>query len=126
MGRTVLIVDDSTIMRQFIKSALPPDLGPTLWEARDGAEAVALYEAHRPDLVFLDLTMPVMDGVEALTRIMALDPEATVIVLTADIQTKSRARVMELGAAAFARKPPTAESLREALAQADQHRQERS
>lgn len=115
MGRSALVVDDSSVIRMFIKNYL---LGEGTYEVREavnGQEAVEAYRQSRPDIVYLDLTMPVMDGVTALGHIMDMDPKAMVIVVTADIQPKSIERVMGLGAIAVLKKPPVKEKVLEAL-----------
>lgn len=119
MGRRVLIVDDSVVMRMMIRSCLPPEAGHQVREAANGREALQAYEAERPDIVFMDLTMPVMDGTTAIERIMAQDPKAMIIVVTADVQTRSIQRVMDLGAFMVVKKPPTKERIVEALAMAE-------
>jgi len=117
--QTVLIVDDSPISRKMLKSCFPKDRGLEFHEAGDGLQAVELYRELRPDLVTLDLTMPVMDGVAALTEIRAFDPQATVIVCTADIQEKSLQEVHEKGAFLILPKPPSKGSVLEALSKVE-------
>lgn len=106
----LLIVDDSRAARMLIKSILL-DYDPSLElsEAENGAVAVDLYEENHPDLVFLDLTMPVMDGYEALEKIKSANPDALVVMLTADIQQKSIDRCMDLGAYRVLKKLPNKE-----------------
>jgi two-component system, chemotaxis family, chemotaxis protein CheY len=113
--QSVLIVDDSPISRKMLKSCFPKERGFEFHEAGDGLQAVALYKELRPDLVTMDLTMPVMDGVTALQEIRAFDPQATVIVCTADIQEKSLQEVSEKGAFMILPKPPSKGSVLEAL-----------
>lgn len=107
MGLVVLLVDDSKMSRKAVARALPDALKERaeIIEGSNGEEAVTLYETRRPDLVFLDLTMPVMDGYEALERIMAIDPAAAVLVVSADIQPEAVTRVKALGAHAHIKKP---------------------
>lgn len=103
----LLIVDDSRAARMLIKSILLDyDAELELSEAENGAIAVELYTDKRPDLVFLDLTMPVLDGYGALEKIIEINPKALVVVLTADIQQKSVDRCMELGAFKVLKKLP--------------------
>lgn len=118
--QSVLIVDDSTISRKMLKSCFPKDRGYDFYEAGDGLQAVELYKELRPDLVTLDLTMPVMDGVTALQQIRAFDPEAKVIVCTADIQEKSLQEVTAKGAFLILPKPPSKGSVLEALAKVEE------
>lgn len=115
MLKSLLIVDDSPVARMIIKKCLPAEHGLQIYEAGNGLEGVAKYQAHNPDLTFMDLTMPVMDGFEALKNIRSLDPDAVVIVSTADIQTKVIQRVEELGALYTMKKPPSKKSIAEAL-----------
>lgn len=105
----ILIVDDSLVARMSLKSCLPKDAGHEIIEGKDGADGIALYQVHRPDVTFMDLTMPGMDGIAALAEIRAIDTSARVIILTADIQRRTIERVTDLGAFAVVKKPPTKE-----------------
>jgi two-component system, chemotaxis family, chemotaxis protein CheY len=118
--QTVLIVDDSPISRKMLKSCFPKERGFTFHEAGDGLQAVNMYKELRPDLVTMDLTMPVMDGVTALAEIRAFDPQATVIVCTADVQEKSLQEVNEKGAFLILPKPPNKGSVLEALTKVEE------
>jgi len=120
MIRKILIVDDSPISRRILKSCLPKDRGYELFEAGDGLAGVESYMQVRPDVTFMDLTMPVMDGSTATARIREFDPGARIIVCTADIQTKSISNVLGLGALTVVKKPPSKESVEEALAKAEE------
>ncbi|MDO8454484.1 MAG: response regulator, partial [Sulfurimonas sp.] len=87
----ILIVDDSKLARMgVIKSLREIEPGAELFQASNGVEAVEIFKNERPSVVFLDLTMPVMDGYEALKQIMALDKDAQVIVISADIQSEAK------------------------------------
>jgi two-component system chemotaxis response regulator CheY len=118
--QTVLIVDDSPISRKMLKSCFPKERGFEFHEAGDGLQALEKYKELRPDLVTMDLTMPVMDGVTALVEIKAFDPQATVIVCTADVQDKSLQEVTEKGAFLILPKPPNKASVQEALAKVEE------
>ncbi|MCK9171914.1 MAG: response regulator [Desulfuromonas sp.] len=115
MLQTILIVDDSPVARMIMKKCLPAGHNLTIFEAGNGQQGVEQYERHRPDLTFMDLTMPVMDGFEALRRIKQINPQAVVIVATADIQEKVLQRVATFGALYTLKKPPTKEALAQAL-----------
>lgn len=91
------------------------EVGAHIDEASDGQEALDAYRADPYDIVFMDLTMPVMDGYTALTRIIEHDPDARVLVVSADVQPIARERCREAGAAAFLSKPVTPEAVEEAL-----------
>lgn len=117
---TVLIVDDSPISRKMLKSCFPKERCFEFHEAGDGRQAIDLYKELHPDLVTLDLTMPVMDGVTALGEIRAFDPQATVIVCTADVQEKSVQEVTGKGAFLVLPKPPSKGSVLEALSKVEE------
>lgn len=106
----ILIVDDSIVARMSLKACLPKGVHE-LKEGGDGSAAVELYRSFKPDITFLDLTMPGVDGVQALEQIRAADPKALVIILTADIQRKTVDRVTDLGAFALVKKPPVHEAV---------------
>lgn len=103
----ILIVDDTRLSRSMIRKRIPEHIrkSATIIEGTNGLEAVALYKEHLPDLLFLDLTMPEMDGFEALECIMQFDPDAVVYVITADIQTKTVEKVTAAGARNLEAKP---------------------
>jgi len=107
---SLLIVDDSRAARMLIRSIIS-EYNSTIpiIEAENGEQAIELYRQENPELVFLDLTMPVMDGFEALNRIIESDSKAVVIILTADIQEKSVNRCMEAGAYMVMKKLPQKE-----------------
>jgi two-component system chemotaxis response regulator CheY len=111
----ILVVDDSAIARKFLIRSLPDDIEFEIRECVNGLECVETYPEYKPDLVFLDLTMPVMDGVEALEKLKQIDNKAIVYVLTADIQKKTHETVMSLGAYKFLKKPPTKETITNAV-----------
>lgn len=111
----VLIVDDSAMSRKMVMKALPSEFQVDVTQAANGEEALAAYHAGKAEVIFLDLTMPVMDGFKALEMLKREDANAIVIVISADIQPQAQQRVRELGAAAFVKKPITAEAMRTAL-----------
>lgn len=109
VSHAVLIVDDAEFMRAMLREIVQ-DLGWTVVaEAGDGAEAVELQARLRPDLTLLDLTMPTMDGNEALAAILARDPEARVVMITALGQKDQVLAAIKLGARDFILKPFDAE-----------------
>jgi two-component system, chemotaxis family, chemotaxis protein CheY len=113
--KKILIVDDSPVSRAIIKKCLPKGHDYDVVEAGDGREGLEKFKEVKPDITFLDLTMPVMDGFEALAEIKKLDSNAVVLVLTADIQQKVVEKVIALGAGTVIPKPPSAESIAAAL-----------
>ena len=75
----ILIVDDAAFMRMMIKDILTKNGYEVVAEAANGVEAVELYKSHQPDLVTMDITMPEMDGIEAVKQIKAVNPAAKVM-----------------------------------------------
>ncbi|MBI9085982.1 MAG: response regulator [Desulfobacterales bacterium] len=110
----IIITDDSRVARAMIKKAMPA--GDYVFrEAGGGVECLALYKKKPADAVFLDLTMPEMDGFETLERLRKMDPGAKVVVITADVQPGARDRVTALGALSVLHKPPRPEDLEAVL-----------
>lgn len=116
MIKKILIVDDSPISRRILKSCLPKEREFEILEAGDGLAGLESYKQNVPDLTFMDLTMPVMDGVQSLYEIIKFDKDAVVIVCTADVQVRSLDKVRETGAFHIVKKPPSKESINQALA----------
>lgn len=117
---TLLIVDDSPIARAILKKCLPEEGNFSIIEAEDGQDAVDKFRRYRPEITFMDITMPVMDGFQAMAEIKQIDPQAIVIAATADIQQKAKQRIAELGALLHLAKPVTRQSVQDALAKAEQ------
>lgn len=118
MIEKILIVDDSPVSRKIMKSCIPEDRGYEIFEAGDGQSGIDRYQEHRPNLTFMDLTMPVMDGMQALQQIIKIDPKAVVVVCTADVQMKTIFKVMNLGALMVVRKPVSKQAIEDALRKA--------
>ena len=119
MIKKILIVDDSPISVKIIKSCMPKDKDYELFDASDGQMGVEKYKEVKPDLTFMDLTMPVMNGFEALEEILKFDQKALVIILTADVQIKAVAKAHDLGAFSVLKKPPAKEAIAAAIKEAD-------
>ena len=109
---TVLLVDDHALLRTGVANIInqEPDLR-VVAEAANGLEAVDAFRAHRPDVTLLDLRMPVMEGVEAVRHIRAVDPQAKVIVLTTYDADEDIARALHAGAKAYVLKDISADAL---------------
>lgn len=105
MVKTVLIADDAAFMRMVLKNILVKNGYQIVGEAANGAEAVRLYGELKPDVVTMDLTMPEMDGIEALKRIRAGDPNANVVMCSAMGQQVMVLEAVQAGAKDFIVKP---------------------
>ena len=105
MTLAVLICDDSALARRQMARSLPPEWDIDVSFAEDGSQAIAAIQQGKADLLFLDLNMPVMNGYEVLDQIRNDDLPTLVLVVSGDIQTEARTRVMARGALDFIRKP---------------------
>jgi len=105
MANRLLIVDDALIMRKRIKEIAETAGWEVAGEASNGAEAVAMYRREKPDLVTLDIVMPEKDGVTALKEVMAADPDARVVMVSAVDQREKLTECIETGAIDFIVKP---------------------
>ncbi len=105
MAISVLICDDSGFARKQMARALPDNWDVEISFACNGEEALQAIAEGKGEVVFLDLTMPVMDGIQTLTHIKENDLNAMVIVVSGDIQPEAQAQVTQLGALDFIQKP---------------------
>lgn len=115
MSVRVLLVDDHPVVRDGLRAVLEGAGFVVAGEAEDGRRALAVYPAARPDVVLMDLRMPVMDGVTATTRLRELDPEARVLVLTTYDRDGDIARAMQAGASGYLLKDAPREELHRAV-----------
>ena len=111
----ILIVDDAAFMRMMIKDILTKNGYEVIGEAANGIQAVELYKAHQPDLVTMDITMPEMDGIEAVKQITAVNPGAKVIMCSAMGQQSMVMDAIKAGASDFIVKPFQADRVLEAV-----------
>ena len=115
MAKNILIVDDAAFMRMMIKDILSKNGYNVAAEAENGKIDVDKYNEVKPDLVLMDITMPEMDGIEALKGIRAKDPNATVIMCSAMGQQAMVIEAIQNGAKDFIVKPFQAERVLEAV-----------
>ena len=101
----ILIVDDTRTSRKMLRNILESNGHEIIDEAVNGQEGVQKFQALKPDVVTLDITMPVVDGVEALKMIKALDPESKVVMVTAAGQKNKMIECIKAGANEFLTKP---------------------
>lgn len=101
----ILVVDDSRTSRKILKGILENNGYEIIGEATNGEEGVKLFGELNPDIVTLDITMPVMDGIEALKKIKEINAAAKVIMVTAAGQKNNVVEALKLGAFEFVSKP---------------------
>lgn len=112
---TVLLVDDESHIRKYVGLILKQLGVATTIEASNGQDAVATYERERPDLVLLDVNMPIMDGLETLKKLREIDPDCVVIMLTSLANRQTIEQAAELGATNYIRKDTPREEIAKAL-----------
>lgn len=112
----ILIVDDSGMSRRTLRKILEP-AGHEIIEADEGIVALERYFLERPDLVFLDLTMTGMYGIDVLNKLREMDPQARVIIASADIQSSTRELVDAGGASGFINKPFSSDKVLNAVSE---------
>lgn len=106
----IILVDDSQFQRKMMKGYLE-ELNLEILEASNGLEGLELFNSVKPDLMILDLLMPKKNGLEVLEEIKNYDKKTPIIIVSADIQETTKAKIEELGAYEFINKPPKKELL---------------
>ncbi len=115
MSMPLLICDDSNMARKQVARALPAHWDVDITFATNGEEALDAIRAGKAEMVFLDLTMPVLDGYGVLEAVKNEELNAVIIVISGDIQPTAHERVMGFGALEFIKKPVNPEKLNEVL-----------
>ena len=115
MAKNILICDDAAFMRMMIKDILTKNGYNVAGEAENGQKAVEKYAELKPDLVLMDITMPEMDGIQALKKIKASDPSATISMCSAMGQQAMVIESIQAGAKDFIVKPFQADRVLEAV-----------
>ncbi|MCR4706114.1 MAG: response regulator [Lachnospiraceae bacterium] len=115
MAKNILICDDAAFMRMMIKDILTKNGYNVAGEAENGLKAIEKYAEVKPDLVLLDITMPEMDGIQALKKIKESDPNALVIMCSAMGQQAMVIESIQAGAKDFIVKPFQADRVLEAV-----------
>jgi two-component system chemotaxis response regulator CheY len=118
MGAKILIADDLSFMRMIQKEILGERGYLVVGEASDGIEVVEKYKSLKPDLVVLDITMPNMNGLEAMRRIFQIDPKARIIMCSALGQQKLIVEAIQAGVKDFIVKPFKPERILSAIEKA--------
>ena len=118
MAKNILICDDAAFMRMMIKDILTKNGYNVVGEAENGLKAVEKYQETKPDLVLMDITMPEMDGIQALKKIKQADPNASVVMCSAMGQQAMVIESIQSGASDFIVKPFQPDRVLEAVKKA--------
>jgi len=113
----LLIVDDSNIMRRRIERSQQFEELEVVGTAGNGIEALEMFHKTNPDMVTMDLTMPQMDGIECISKLVQLKPAVRILVISALADKATAVEAMERGANGFLNKPFTDRQLNEAIAE---------
>ncbi len=113
----LMIVDDSNLMRRRIERSQQFEKLQLVGTAADGVEALELFKKTDPDVVTMDITMPHMDGIECIARLVAMKPAIRILVVSALADKATAVEAMERGANGFLNKPFTDRQLNEAIAE---------
>ncbi len=111
MGTRVMIADDAAFMRMLLKGILEKGGYEVVAEAKDGVEAIEKFKELKPQVVTMDITMPDIDGIHAVKEIMAMDPDAKIIMVSAMGQQAMVVDAMKAGVKDFIVKPFQAEHI---------------
>jgi len=112
---TILLVDDEAHIRKFVSLILKQLGAPKLLEAANGEEALEVYQREHPDLVLLDISMPLLDGLATLKKLKERDPECIVVMLTSMVNRQSVDEALAAGATNYIRKDTPKEEITKAL-----------
>ena len=113
----LMIVDDSNIMRRRIERSQTFEELELVGTAGNGLDAIELFKRSDPDVVTMDLTMPQMDGIECISRLVSMKPAVRILVISALADKATAVEAMEKGANGFLNKPFTDRQLNEAIAE---------
>src|ERR1700679_3840837 len=114
-SKKLMIVDDSNIIRRRIERSQQIDRLEVVGAAANGRDAVALFQRTQPDVVTMDLTMPEMDGIECVEKLVAINPKVLILVVSALAEKETPVAAIEKGANALLFKPLTDRQLNDAL-----------
>jgi len=114
-GQRVLIVDDSPIMRQMLVKIFTDEGFVVVGEAVDGTDALEMFDSLKPDLVTLDIVMPKMRGIEVLERLMAVAPEARVMMASSVSDARTVMHCLKMGAKQYIVKPYDTDKIMDAV-----------
>ena len=114
----VLVADDEMVMLMFVVSVLGKMNCEVVGQASDGNEAVAMYREKKPELLLMDINMPIKTGEEALKEILSEFPDARVIMLTSVVESDTVKNCIELGASGYIRKDTSVDEIKSIIREA--------
>ena len=114
--KKILLVDDTPVARRILKSCIPRAEDYEFHEAEDGIKGLETYRKIRPDVTFMDINMPNMDGMDCLKQIIKVIPNAVVVMCSSEVTPESIQKATSLGAFSVIKKPPTRDSVQQVLA----------
>ena len=114
--KKILLVDDSPVSRRILKSCITRAEQYEFYEADDGPMALEIFKTHRPELTFMDINMPKMNGIDCLAEIRKINGQAVVVMCSAEINPETTKQSLAKGALMVIKKPPTKEFIQEAMA----------
>ena len=112
---SILLVDDEAHLRKYVALILKQLGATSIIEATNGQEAIDLFQQKKPDVVLLDISMPLMNGLETLKRLKVIDPDGVFIMLTSMVNRQSIDEALALGAANYIRKDNPKEEIAQAI-----------
>jgi len=115
MIRKLMIVDDSKLIRKKISREFDRKKFMLVATAENGKEAVDLFQQHKPEIVTMDITMPLFDGIQCIEQLIEIDPTVKILVISALKDWDTGMLSLEKGAQGFINKPVTQQSLIDAL-----------
>jgi len=114
--KKILVVDDAQFTRNMLKKIInKTEIGEVIAEAKNGVEAVSLYQKFKPDLVTMDLVMPEQGGIETTEKILSIDPGAIIVIVSALGQEALVLEAAKKGAKDFIQKPFKADQIEDVL-----------
>jgi two-component system chemotaxis response regulator CheY len=114
--KKILVVDDAQFTRNMLKKIInKTEIGEVIAEASNGVEAVSLYQKYKPDMVTMDLVMPEQGGIETTEKILSIDPDAIIVIVSALGQEALVLEAAKKGAKDFIQKPFKAEQIEDVL-----------
>jgi two-component system chemotaxis response regulator CheY len=115
MSSKILIVDDASFIRKQLIHEVEQLGHIVVGEGKNGLDAIDLFKKHSPDIVFIDINMPILDGLHAIQAILKIDPKAQIVVISSVSAKENLKELANNGVVGFVKKPFTIEDIRRAI-----------